>query len=103
MWSDPEDHVEDWGISPRGAGWLFGEMVTTQFLKINNLTTLVRAHQMMREGWEIMHENKRRGTKLVSIWSAPNYCYRVGNKAAVMDISANLTEKFRQFEMTYAN
>jgi serine/threonine-protein phosphatase 6 catalytic subunit len=32
MWSDPEEHVEDgrWMMSPRGAGWLFGEAVTKE-------------------------------------------------------------------------
>jgi len=29
MWSDP-DEVENWAVSPRGAGWLFGGSVTQQ-------------------------------------------------------------------------
>ncbi len=29
MWSDP-DEVENWAVSPRGAGWLFGGSVTRE-------------------------------------------------------------------------
>ncbi len=29
MWSDPED-IENWAVSPRGAGWLFGGNVTNE-------------------------------------------------------------------------
>jgi serine/threonine-protein phosphatase PP1-1 len=29
VWSDPED-IETWSISPRGAGWLFGEKVAME-------------------------------------------------------------------------
>jgi len=29
MWSDPDD-IENWAVSPRGAGWLFGGSVTEQ-------------------------------------------------------------------------
>ena len=29
MWSDPDD-VENWAVSPRGAGWLFGGSVTRE-------------------------------------------------------------------------
>jgi serine/threonine-protein phosphatase 6 catalytic subunit len=36
MWSDPED-IEDWAINSRGAGWVFGPKVTTDFCHINNL------------------------------------------------------------------
>ena len=33
LWSDPED-VEGWGLSPRGAGYLFGGEVVTQFNQV---------------------------------------------------------------------
>ena len=29
MWSDPDD-IENWAVSPRGAGWLFGGSVTQE-------------------------------------------------------------------------
>ena len=29
VWSDP-DEVENWAVSPRGAGWLFGKKVTEE-------------------------------------------------------------------------
>jgi hypothetical protein len=29
VWSDPEE-VETWAVSPRGAGWLFGDKVSTE-------------------------------------------------------------------------
>lgn len=30
VWSDPENIESEWAISPRGAGFLFGNQVTTQ-------------------------------------------------------------------------
>ena len=29
VWSDPED-VDTWAVSPRGAGWLFGDKVAAE-------------------------------------------------------------------------
>lgn len=49
MWSDPED-VEEWSVSPRGAGWLFGAKVTHEFMAVNNLKLICRAHQLVNEG-----------------------------------------------------
>ena len=46
MWSDPDD-IETWGVSPRGAGWLFGNKVAKQFNHLNNLDLICRAHQVM--------------------------------------------------------
>jgi len=49
MWSDPDD-IDWWAISPRGAGWLFGEKPTNQFMLNNQLTLICRAHQLVQEG-----------------------------------------------------
>jgi serine/threonine-protein phosphatase PP1-1/serine/threonine-protein phosphatase 6 catalytic subunit len=51
MWSDPED-IESWAMSPRGAGWLFGSKVTTDFNHINNFTLIARAHQLVMDGYK---------------------------------------------------
>ncbi|KVH99173.1 Metallophosphoesterase domain-containing protein [Cynara cardunculus var. scolymus] len=45
LWSDPEDIVEGWGLSPRGAGFLFGGSVVTSFNHTNNIDYICRAHQ----------------------------------------------------------
>ena len=36
MWSDPED-IEGWGLSPRGAGYLFGGDVVSKFNEMNGV------------------------------------------------------------------
>jgi len=43
MWSDPDD-ILDWKTSPRGAGWLFGSRVVSQFNHLNDLKLICRAH-----------------------------------------------------------
>ncbi len=37
MWSDPDD-IEAWGVSPRGAGWLFGRRVTSEVTHTKQFT-----------------------------------------------------------------
>ena len=52
VWSDPED-VETWSVSPRGAGWLFGDKVATEFNQVNGLKLIARAHQLVNEGYKV--------------------------------------------------
>ena len=92
LWSDPED-VVGWGLSPRGAGYLFGDDVCSQFTQTNSIDMIARAHQLVMEGYKWMF-NKQ----LITVWSAPNYCYRCGNVAAILELDENLANDFKVFE-----
>jgi len=92
IWSDPDDRV-GWGISPRGAGYTFGEDITTRWNLNNNLSLTVRAHQLVMEGFNYTHSNQ-----LLTLFSAPNYCYRCGNQAAIMEVDDNFGMLIQQFE-----
>lgn len=70
LWSDPED-IEGWGLSPRGAGYLFGGDICSNFNHTNKIELICRAHQLVTEGYKWMFNEQ-----LVTVWSAPNYCYR---------------------------
>jgi hypothetical protein len=80
LWSDP-DEIEAWGLSPRGAGFLFGADIVRHFNHNNNLSLIARAHQLVMEGYKEMFDKT-----IVTVWSAPNYCYRCGNVAAILEL-----------------
>jgi diadenosine tetraphosphatase ApaH/serine/threonine PP2A family protein phosphatase len=48
LWSDPDDRG-GWGISPRGAGYTFGQDISETFNHSNALTLVSRAHQLVME------------------------------------------------------
>lgn len=112
VWSDPDD-VETWAVSPRGAGetylniicmiqlpnafaslgWLFGDRVADEFCHVNDLSLIARAHQLVNEGYKYHFTNQN----VVTVWSAPNYCYRCGNLASVCEIGEDLKPTFKLF------
>jgi serine/threonine-protein phosphatase 2A catalytic subunit len=58
LWSDPDDRC-GWGISPRGAGYTFGQDISEAFNHNNGLTLVARAHQLVmevcpREVWMVL-------------------------------------------------
>jgi len=92
VWSDPED-VDTWAVSPRGAGWLFGDKVSSEFNHVNGLQLIARAHQLVNEGYKYHFKDK----DVVTVWSAPNYCYRCGNVASIMNLGEDLKPEFQIF------
>ena len=62
--------------SKRGVGLSFGPDITKAFLELNNLEMLVRSHEVKEEGYLLEHDGK-----CCTVFSAPNYCDQMGNKA----------------------
>ena len=92
LWSDPDDRT-GWGISPRGAGFTFGKDVSEAYNHENGLDLVARAHQLVMDGYNWSHEKN-----VVTIFSAPNYCYRCGNQGAIMEVDEHLNKSFLQFD-----
>ena len=93
MWSDPEKSIQGFGLSPRGAGYLFGKDVVQKFLHSNGMVKMARAHQLCKEGYELMFDDK-----LATVWSCPKYCYRFDNVASVLEIDEDLEYEFNVFK-----
>ena len=69
MWNDPKNELEGFTESFRGPGInFFGEDVFDIFMSINNLKTLIRAHECFPEGFRWFFQNR-----LLSIFSSANY------------------------------
>ena len=99
LWSDPDEFshnenspenlIDDWGVNARGAGFLFGEIVTKKFCYFNSISLICRAHQLVMEGFKSYFTNNQ----VCTVWSAPNYCYRCGNTASTLSINySNISE-----------
>jgi protein phosphatase len=58
LWSDPSEKLQGIASSPRGAGHLFGENVTTEVLGKVNAKVLIRGHEASDEGFKINHNGK---------------------------------------------
>jgi len=92
LWSDPSE-TNGWANSPRGAGFLYGPDVIKGFNQANNLDLICRAHQLCMSGyaWNSDHT-------VLTLFSAPNYCYRCENKGALAEINDQLMVNIKTFE-----
>eukprot|EP01027_Heterolobosea_sp_BB2_P017444 GEZU01024701.1.p1 GENE.GEZU01024701.1~~GEZU01024701.1.p1 ORF type:complete len:315 (+),score=37.85 GEZU01024701.1:318-1262(+) len=93
LWSDPDENTDGWAIGSRGASFCFGGQVVKAFCATNNIDYVCRSHQLVMEGYKKMFDNK-----LINVWSAPNYCYRCGNSASILELDENLNQHFKLFD-----
>lgn len=90
LWSDPDRKVPEWGENERGVSYIFSASVVKSFLQAQNLDLVVRAHQVVADGYEFFASRQ-----LVTLFSAPNYCGMFNNNAALMVVDQNLKCSFQ--------
>ena len=86
LWSDPDKEASEYDENDRGVSVIFGEKVVEDFNKKNDLDLIIRAHQVVDDGYEFFAKRQ-----LITIFSAPNYCGEFDNSAGIMIIDESLT------------
>lgn len=89
VWSDPDSSIEGWGSSDRGVSCTFGADKLIEFLEKNELDLICRGHQVVEDGYEFFAQRR-----LVTIFSAPNYCGEFDNAGALLSIDESLCCSF---------
>lgn len=82
--------LQGWGENDRGVSFTFGGDVVRQFLRRHDLDLVVRAHQVVEDGYEFFA-----GRELVTVFSAPNYCGEFDNAGAMMTVDDTLMCSFQ--------
>ena len=86
LWSDPDKEAQEYDENDRGVSVIFGEKIVQDFNKKNDLDLIIRAHQVVDDGYEFFAQRQ-----LITIFSAPNYCGEFDNSAGIMIIDESLT------------
>merc|ERR1712014_108807 len=89
LWSDPAPEASGFLPNDRGVSVSFGADVVRAFLQKEDMDLVVRAHQVVEDGYEFFADRQ-----LVTIFSAPNYCGEFDNAASVLTINENLLCSF---------
>lgn len=90
LWSDPSLNIDSlWGTNSRGVSCTFSSNSVHSFLHTNNLQLVCRAHQLVPNGYKFFADSK-----LITIFSAPNYCGNCGNDGVVMKVTPQLECSF---------
>ncbi|GMM33310.1 protein-serine/threonine phosphatase [Saccharomycopsis crataegensis] len=89
LWSDPNSKTSDWSPNDRGISYFFSKKNVNEFLNKFQFDLIVRGHMVVEDGYEFFNKKK-----LVTVFSAPNYCGEFNNWGAVMSIDKNLLCSF---------
>eukprot|EP00484_Ammonia_sp_Unknown_P026371 CAMPEP_0197026520 /NCGR_PEP_ID=MMETSP1384-20130603/6589_1 /TAXON_ID=29189 /ORGANISM="Ammonia sp." /LENGTH=787 /DNA_ID=CAMNT_0042455203 /DNA_START=31 /DNA_END=2394 /DNA_ORIENTATION=+ len=97
LWSDPDNSIRGWESNERGVSYMFGPDILYKFLKKHDLDLVARAHQVVEDGYEFFGNRK-----LVTIFSAPNYCGEFDNAGGIMSVDSTLMCSFQVLQPSNA-
>jgi serine/threonine-protein phosphatase PP1 catalytic subunit len=98
LWSDPATgpqaftpgvKTKGWGKNDRGTSHVFSQAIVKEFTEKHDIDLILRGHQVMDDGYEFFADRK-----LVTIFSAPNYCNEFDNAGAMLIVEDDLSCRF---------
>ena len=89
LWSDPDSTVKDWSENDRGVSYTFSKNNVLDFCSRFKFDLIIRGHMVVEDGYEFFAKKK-----LVTVFSAPNYCGQFQNWGAVLAINTGLMCSF---------
>ena len=87
LWNNPEE-IEGWQLARNSL--MYGQQPVDRFTKLNRVELIVRGHQLVMEGYNLMFEKKN----LVCLWSSCNFLNRCGNLGALLMLDERLQKEF---------
>ena len=88
VWSDPSDQGMGFTPSPRLCSYIFGRDIVDEFMKRFDFDLIVRGHECC-DGYCFAFDRR-----LVTVFSAPNYCGCERNAAGILFVDDELSCRF---------
>ncbi|CAF1109620.1 unnamed protein product [Rotaria sordida] len=95
LWSDPSENFDDDNNqqsefkpnTTRHCAYFFSYNTCKDFLRRNNLLSIIRGHEVQKNGIRFFRKSSRTNFPvLISLFSAPNYCDTYNNIAAILKV-----------------
>eukprot|EP00754_Rhynchopus_humris_P029611 Rhum_TRINITY_DN15226_c0_g1::Rhum_TRINITY_DN15226_c0_g1_i3::g.145545::m.145545/K06269/PPP1C; serine/threonine-protein phosphatase PP1 catalytic subunit len=90
LWSNPEECCEGWECADKEVSFYFGADIVVKTLEKLDLELVVRAHQVVEDGYHFFADRR-----LVTLFSAPNYCGEFDNSGGMMTVDAAMKCAFK--------
>lgn len=88
LWADPGFNLDGFRESSRGISYEFGGAQLEQFLALEDFDLIVRAHEVVQNGYEFFC-----GKKLVTVFTAPDYSGEYDNDGAIMRVQRDRSDQ----------
>ena len=92
LWADPISEMIHFTESQRGSGVLFGLAAARQFFKKNSLKLIIRGHQCVEKGIEILGKGL-----IITVFSTSNYQPNILNYSGILLFNENGTFLSKNF------
>lgn len=84
LWNTPSETIALFQKDPKTGMVSYGHEALNRFLQMNNLKQMIRSNTLCLGGYK-----ESWAGKLITVWSVPNFCDRLQNNAAIIELDGD--------------